>query len=163
MQLPSWTWLKRTLSIVNLKKAIDFNAEEVNTLKQQNATLKTQVANQEKKLTEMESKVNKTDWYSRRWLLRSYGITERSDENIKTKAKDICRAIVPEDEQNVVAGSLDVVQCLGRLRDGENQPPQPMIMRLISWTARDLTWKSAKKNYYLKEEQPEVQGGSDSI
>jgi hypothetical protein len=32
-------------------------------LKQQNATLKIQVAKQEKKLTEMESKVNENDWY----------------------------------------------------------------------------------------------------
>lgn len=154
---------KNTISIVSLKKSIDFNAEEVKTLKQQNATLKIQVAKQEKKLTEIESKVNENDRYSRRWNLRIYGLAEKSDENIKARVKNICRALVPEEERNVVAGSLDVVHLLGRLRDVENnQPPRPVIMRFISRTARDMTWKSAEKNDYLKN-KPEVQGGSESI
>ncbi|XP_071196031.1 uncharacterized protein [Salvelinus alpinus] len=46
---------------VTKDKSIDFSAEEVKTLKQQNATLNIQVAKQEKKLTEMESKVNEND------------------------------------------------------------------------------------------------------
>ena len=132
-------------------KSIDFSAVEVKTPKQQNATLNIQVAKQEKKLTEMESKVNENDRYSQRWSLRIYGKAEKSDENIKARVKNICRAIVPEEERNVVAGSLDVVHHLGRLTDGENnQPPRPVIMRFISRTARDMTWKSAKKNTFLK-------------
>ena len=77
---------------------------------------------------------------------------ERSDENIKVnRVNDICRAIVPEEERNVVAGSLDVVHRLGRLREGENnQPARPVIMRFISRTVRDMTRKSAKKNDCLK-------------
>jgi hypothetical protein len=61
---------------------------------------------------------------SRRRNLRIYGIAEKSDENIKARVKDICRAIVPQEERSVVAGSPGVVHSLGRLRDGENnQPP----------------------------------------
>lgn len=79
---------KNTVSIVNLKKAIDFSADEVKTLKQQNATLNIQVAKQEQKLTEMESKVNTNDRYGRRWNLRIYAIAEKSDENIEARVKD---------------------------------------------------------------------------
>lgn len=86
---------KNTITIVNLKKSIDFNAEEIITLKQQNATLKIQVAKQEKKLTEMESKVNENDRYSRRWNLRIYGIAEKSDENIRARVKDILQGNSP--------------------------------------------------------------------
>ena len=70
----------------------------------------------------MESKVNENDRYGRRWNLRLYGIAEISEENINARVKDICRAIVPEEERNV-AGSLDAVHRLGRLRDGENKQP----------------------------------------
>jgi hypothetical protein len=75
-----------------------------------------------------------------------WNLFERYDKNIKAKVNDICRAIVPEDHRNVVAGSLDVVHRLGRLRDGENnQPPRPLIMRFISRTVKDLTWKVQRK------------------
>lgn len=48
------------------------------------------VEQMQKKVNEMEQKLNDADRYSRRYNLRVYGVAEEWEENIKVEVKEIC-------------------------------------------------------------------------
>jgi hypothetical protein len=50
----------------------------------------------EKKVSELEQKVNEAERYQRRWNLRLHGIPRQAGEDIKCRAVDICGAVIPK-------------------------------------------------------------------
>lgn len=104
----------------------------------------------QKKMEEMEQKINDAERYNRRWNLRLYGVQERFDEDIKSTIKEICREILPEADCISVMGGIDVVHRIGKVPEQrKNVKPRPVIIRFLSRTARDLVWRNAKANEYL--------------
>lgn len=139
-----------TVQIDGLKKSLDFCHKEVADLKKQNNILKASCETLQKKVCEMETKVNESDRYSRRQNLRLHGIPDREDDNLKTRVQEICRAVLSDSEVGAVLEAIDVVHRIGRRKDGNsNQQPRPVIIRFMSRTARDLIWRASKKSEFL--------------
>lgn len=89
----------------------------------------TENAELKKKTTALEEMINEQERYSRRWCRRLCGVAEKPAENVKLKAREICKC--------------------GGVRDRDVRP-RPIIIRFMTRTSRDLTWKSAKQNDFLK-------------
>lgn len=105
----------------------------------------------QKKVTELEQKVNDADRYSRRYNLRVYGVAEEREENVKVKVKEICRAAFPGSDGEEIVAAVDVAHRISRMDNGKkNQFPRPVIVRFTSRSARDAFWKGAKNNEFLK-------------
>lgn len=73
---------QNTLQIEGLKKSLDYSYQDIADLKKENASLKTQCLESQKKMVEMEQKINDAERYNRRWNLRLYGVQERFGEDI---------------------------------------------------------------------------------
>ncbi|MGL4645788.1 MAG: hypothetical protein ACRCVL_01525 [Cetobacterium sp.] len=104
-----------------------------------------------KKIQVMEQKLNDAERYNRRWNLRPYGVVERSEEDVKAVVKELCREILPVAECTLVTGAIDMVHRIGKPPEMKNNvTSQPVIIRFLSRTARDLVWRFAKANEYLQ-------------
>ncbi|KAL1266726.1 hypothetical protein QQF64_002401 [Cirrhinus molitorella] len=146
---------QNTLQIEGLKKSLDNCYQDIADLKKENACLKTQCTESQKKLQEMEQKMNDAERYNRRWNLHLYG------EDVKAAVKDICNEILPEAERTSVTDGIDVVHRIGRIPElKRNVAPRPVIIRFLSRTTRDLVWRNAKKKDFGKETST-FQRGSD--
>lgn len=140
-----------TVQIDGLKKSLDFCHQEVVDLKNQHVALKNKCDLLQKKVNEMEQKVNESDRYSRRHNLRLHGVSEKGDTQVRSQVRDICRAVLPAEEAEMVVAAVDVAHRIGRPKEGgQDQPPRPVIIKFISRTARDVLWKGSKANNYLK-------------
>lgn len=139
-------------NIEALGKSLTSVHNDVMCLQKENETLKNANALLEKKVKEMNSKIEDQERYSRRWCLRLYGLSEQTYENVKTRVVEVCKAVVWDTDKRMITDSLDVAHRLGRQKtsdDGGRIKPRPVIMRFISRTARDLIWKQSKSNEYL--------------
>ncbi len=65
---------------------------------------------------------------------------------------DICKEVVVEEDRNFVTSNVDIAHRVGRPNadSGKGKKPRPVIIRFTSRTARDLTWKAAQGNDFLK-------------
>lgn len=147
------------IMIKNNSKEIESICESLNSihsdvmgLKNENESLKKENMEMKKKAAQLEQRMNDQERYSRRWCLRLHGVAENSSEKVKERVKEICRAVVPEEQRNEVTAAVDIVHRLGRLRAAEDQRgnPRPIIIRFISRTARDLIWKHARQSPFLQ-------------
>jgi len=145
--------------IKNNSKEIESVCESLNSihsdvmgLKKENESLKKENMELRKKAAELDQRMNDQERYSRRWCLRLQGVAENSSENVKERVKEICRAVVPEEQRNVVTTAVDIAHRVGRLRAGEDKRvnSRPIIIRFTTRTARDLIWKHAKQSPFLK-------------
>lgn len=139
-------------NIEALGKSLTSVHDDVMVLQKENEMLKNANALLEKKVKEMNTKSNDQERYSRRWCLRLYGLSEQTNENMKMRVMEVCKALVSDMDKRVVADGLDVAHRLGRLKtsdDGRRVKPRPVIVRFVSRTARDLIWKNSKNNEYL--------------
>lgn len=94
-----------TVQIDGLKKSLDFCHKEVADLKKQNSILKASCETLQRKVSEMETKVNESDRYSRRQNLRLHGIPEREDDNLKSRVQEVCRAVLSAGEVGADGGN----------------------------------------------------------
>ncbi|XP_024865574.1 zinc finger protein 2-like [Kryptolebias marmoratus] len=119
-------------------------------LKKDNQQLRTENAALRRKMSELEFRANKQEKFSRGFNLRLYGVAENPSENLRAKVREVCRSLVPEDDE--VATAVDTARRLGRLKAGENTrvTPRPIIIRFTSAAARNLTWERAKKSLFLR-------------
>lgn len=146
------------IMIKNNSKEIESICESLNSihsdvmgLKKENERLKKENMEMKKKAAELDQRMNDQERYSRRWCLRLRGVAENSSEKVKERVKEVCRAVVPE-QRNEVTAAVDIAHRLGRLRAGEDQRvnPRPIIIRFTSRTARDLIWKHARQSPFLQ-------------
>ncbi|CAM4674148.1 unnamed protein product [Leuciscus chuanchicus] len=140
-----------TLQIEGLKKSLDNCYPDISDLKKESACLKHRAFESQKKIHEMEQKLNDAERYNRRWNLRLYGSPERPEEDVKAVVKEICKEILPETECTFVTGAIDVVHRIDKPPEVKsNITLRPVIIRFLSRTARDLVWRNAKANEYLQ-------------
>lgn len=109
---------------------------ELNDIKADLTGLKTSSITHEKKILDLEVKVNEMERYRRHWNLRLHGLAEQEGEDIKQKVMDICTAVLPE-ERGKLAAEIDVVHRVGR-RLNVNQRPRAVILLFRSRHFRDL-------------------------
>ncbi|XP_016369751.1 ectonucleoside triphosphate diphosphohydrolase 2-like [Sinocyclocheilus rhinocerous] len=109
-------------------------------------TLKEVNEEHQKRISELEERVNEAERYQRRWNLRLYGLAEQEGENVKQRVIDICRAVVPEAADNF-PHHIEVVHRVGRK---SAEKVRPVILRFTARSAKELLWKSAKGSEYLQ-------------
>lgn len=139
-------------SINLLKEALEAVHSEIFDIRKENEELKNKNEANLKRISELEDRMNEQDRYGRRWNLRLEGMPERPDENVKARIMEICKEVVVEQERDFVASNVDIAHRVGRSSadGGKGKKPRPVIIRFTSRTARDLTWKGAKGNDFLK-------------
>ncbi|ROL42095.1 hypothetical protein DPX16_19542 [Anabarilius grahami] len=151
-----------TMQIEGLKKSLEFCHQEVVDLKKENSSMKVRVEQMQKKVTELEQKVNDADRAESQqvvvWSLcecesdrsrhATYGVAEEREENVKVKVKEICCAAIPGSDGEEIVAAVDMAHRIGRMDSG--QFPRPVIVRFTSRAARDAFWKGAKNNEFLK-------------
>ena len=99
----------------------------------------------DKRISELEDKVNDAERYQRCWNLRLYGLPEQEGEDVKQRVMDICRASAPE-LRNFLHLHIDVSHGVGRRTEDK---VRPVITRFTSRATREMVWKSAKNVDYL--------------
>lgn len=109
-------------------------SREINNIKAELTGLKTSSSIHDKKILDLEAKVNEKERYRRCWNLKL--LDKREGEDIKQKVKDICAAVLP-DEKGKFVSEIDVVHCVGRRLD-VIQKPRPVILLFRSRHIRDL-------------------------
>lgn len=142
------------IMIKNNSKEIESICESLNSihsdvmgLKKENESLKKENMELKKKAAELEQRMNDQERYSRRWCLRLHGVAENSSEKVKERVKEVCRAVVPEEQKNEVTAAVDIVQRAGEDQRGN---PRAIIIRFTSRTVRDLIWKHARQSPFLQ-------------
>ncbi|XP_016110462.1 uncharacterized protein [Sinocyclocheilus grahami] len=142
---------ENSTSINLLKEALEVVHSEIFDIRKENENLKNKNEEIVKRVSDLEDKLNDQDRYCRRWNLRLEGLTERTEDDVKSRVTEICKAVVVEEERNFVANNVDIAHRVGRPIDrAKGKKPRPVMIRFASRTARDLTWKGAKGNDFLK-------------
>ncbi|RXN14605.1 hypothetical protein ROHU_009016 [Labeo rohita] len=139
-------------SINLLKEALEVVHSEIFDIRKENEDLKSKNEANLKRISELDDRLNDQDRYCRRWNLRLEGLTECAEDNVKARVMEICKEVVVEEDRNFVASNVDIAHRVGRSYpdSGKGKKPRPVIIRFTSRTARDLTWKGAKGNDFLK-------------
>lgn len=139
--------IKQNRECINsLKEATEYLFKEMHDVKKDIVTLKESNEEHQKRISELEERVNEAERYQRRWNLRLYGLIEQEGENVKQRVIDICRAVVPESGDNF-AHHIDVVHRVGRK---SAEKVRPIILRFTARSAKELLWKSSKGSEYLQ-------------
>jgi DNA repair ATPase RecN len=130
---------ENTMKIEAMKKSVDFIFGELRTFKSDMKKVVLVCQENEKKVAELEQKVNEAERYQRRWNLRLHGIPEQADEDIKCRVVDICGAVIPESKATLQE-NVDIVHRLGRLKD-QDKRLRTTIIRFTKRSTRDLLWR----------------------
>lgn len=132
-------------SIDALKENAEFLFKEIQDMKRDVTTVKKVTTDHDKRISELEDKVNDAERYHRRWNLRLYGLPEQEGEDVKQRVMHICRAIAPE-LGNLLHLHIDVSHRVGRRTEDK---VRPVITRFTSRATREMVWKRAKNADYL--------------
>eukprot|EP00063_Salmo_salar_P062760 XP_014037595.1 PREDICTED: uncharacterized protein LOC106590943 [Salmo salar] len=138
---------ENTMKIEAIKKSVDFIFGEVKTLKSDMKKVEVICQENEKKVAELEQKVNEAERYEHRWNLRLHGIPEQAGEDIKCRVVDICGAVIPESKAKLQE-NVDIVHRLGRLKD-QDKRPRTTIIRFTNISTRVVLWRRAKNCEFL--------------
>lgn len=139
--------IKQNRECVNsLKEATEYLFQELKDVKSDISNMKTTSEDHQKRITELEDKLNETERYQRRWNLRLYGLGEEEGEDVKARVVQICRSVIPDNE-DACQQHIDVSHRVGR-KNAEKI--RPVIIRFVARSTRDLIWKNAKGSEYLK-------------
>lgn len=151
--------------IEGLQASVEFITNEIKDIKCNADHTEKRVVITEKKITELERKVAELERYKRRWNLRLYGLSEQQGENVRQRAMEVCKAVVPSLAHKADT-LVDTVHRLGKLEkattprskdntasDAETNTtttrPRGIILQFTMRYFRDAVWKAAKKNRYL--------------
>lgn len=77
-----------------MKVSVEFLAEEIKDVKGNVERVDKRVTNAEKRICELENKVQDLSRYKRRWNLRLHGLPEQPGENIRLRDFLICEIIL---------------------------------------------------------------------
>ncbi|KAL7393219.1 hypothetical protein ABVT39_008153 [Epinephelus coioides] len=140
----------KAASIDALKENAEFLFKEIQDMKKDVTTVRTVTTNHERKISEVEDKVNNAECCQRRWNLRLYGLPEQEGEDVEQCVRNVCRAIAPE-AGDLLHLHVDISHRIGRRT--EDKVPL-VITRFISRATKEMVWKSAKNSDYLMSTKP---------
>lgn len=144
------------VSIEVLKKTTEFLFNKVKDVKDDMKILKTDMKvvsdGHGKKMSEIDSRLNKIERYKRRWNLRLYGLAEQSGEDVRAEVVDICCAVLPE-LTSKIQQDVYIVHRLGRKRNGNASRGRTIFIQFVSRSLRDKLWKAAKTSTYLNSKE----------
>ncbi len=118
-------------------KKIQFLFKEIQNMKKHVSTMMKVNTDHEKRISELEDKLNETEWYQRQWNQRLYGLPEQEGEDIKRWVTDICWDLLPR---------IDINHRVERRIEGKTHP---VIIRFIFRSTKELVWKRGQGLDYL--------------
>ncbi|KAL1269201.1 hypothetical protein QQF64_031490 [Cirrhinus molitorella] len=112
---------------------------------QQNCKGHTELQSSDK---DVRSRIEQLERYSRRWCLKVHGVPETKNENLHSIVLNILEHVAPD-----IRGKLrDTLDVMHRVRKrNQNGDKRSIIVRFSMRSLRDIVWKAAKDNAYLKE------------
>lgn len=140
-------------AIEELKENSEFLHKEIQDTKTRTTKIEVTTSQNEKRIAELEEKINAMERQQRRINLRLHGLPEVEGENLKRKLTDICRSVAPlrfPAMGDSRAGGIDICHRVGPRRTEGNRP-RPVIIRFATREARDDVWEKSKKADVLKE------------
>ncbi|KAI2647810.1 Glycerol kinase [Labeo rohita] len=130
--------IKQNRECVNsLKEATEYLFKELKDVKADISNMKTMGEDHQKRITELEDKLNEKERYQRRWNLRLYGQVEQEGEDVKAQVVQICCSVIPENEE-ACQQHIDVSHRVGR-KNAEKT--RPVIIRFVARSSPNLTTK----------------------
>ncbi|KAG1956933.1 hypothetical protein F2P79_008389, partial [Pimephales promelas] len=133
--------------IVNISKAVDFNAAEIKEYKQKYAVLEKKTAVLEKSNEDLRLKTSELERYKRRWNLRIKGMKEHVDEDARKEVTDLLGTIAPHLAQKL-EDVVDSVHWIGKRESGRHRQ---MIVQFTMRKYRDEFWKITKNSQLCTE------------
>ncbi|RXN09225.1 cytoplasmic dynein 2 heavy chain 1-like protein [Labeo rohita] len=102
---------------------------------------------------DVRSRIEQLERYSRRWCLKMHGVAETKNENLHSIVLNILENVAP-DLRGKLSDALDVMHRVGRRnQDGGHRS---IIVRFSTRSLRDVVWRAAKDNAYLKESHQRI-------
>ena len=125
----------------DIEKGMDSIKEEIDAVKKENADLREQLRQQERRVTKVLSDQNDLEQYDRRWNLRLFNVQEKTEETADDCARTCCQIVtegtgVPVTEEGEAARQTGPVVA-GRKRT--------IIVRFQSRKLRDKVLADRKK------------------
>lgn len=100
----------------------------------------------QQRIVQLEEKINEMEAHSRRMNLRLYGLPEMAGENVKTRVKEICAAVLPAAKDAPLHILVDVCHRVGIRQENKTRP---VIIRFASRDFKDQIWKGSRECEYL--------------
>lgn len=131
---------ENSLMIVNLTKAVEFNAAEIKDCKAQMKVFDKQPTSVTTTHTDLINRTSELERYKRRWNLRIIGMKEKTDEDIRKEVIALLADIAPH-LKNKLEDVVDTVHRIGpKMKDKSRQ----VIIQFCMRKYRDEFWRSTK-------------------
>lgn len=138
---------ENSTTICSLAKTLEFNAAEIKECKTKAAVLEEKVTSLIKEKCDLKKEVTLQEAHSRRWNLRSKGMKEKMNENIREDVIDLLKKVAPR-----MAGRMDgIVDVVHRVGKKEEKWTRSVIIRFVKRKDRDDIWDLTKNSAVCKE------------
>ncbi len=97
---------------------------------------------------DVQSRIEQLERYSLRRCLKVHGVPETKNENLHSIVLNILEHVAP-DIRGKLSDALDVMHRVGKRNQDDGH--RSIIIRFSTQSHRDIVWKAAKDNTYLKE------------
>lgn len=137
-----------TKAVDNLSVVVQKLASDVNEHSEKMCKMAKDITELQSSDKDVQSRIEQLERYSRRWCLKVHGVPETKNEDLRSVVKNILDHVAP-DITGKLNDALDVMHRVGR-RD-QAGAHRNIIIRFSTRSSRDLVWKAAKDNPYLRE------------
>lgn len=137
-----------TKAVDNLSLVVQKLVSDVNEHSEKMCRIARDITELQSSDKDVRSRIEQLERYSRRWCLKVHGVPETKNENLQLTVLNILDHVAP-DIRGKLSDALDVMHRVGkRNEDGGHRS---IIIRFSTRSVRDIIWKAAKDNAYLKE------------
>lgn len=131
---------ENSLMIVNLTKAVEFNAAEIKDCKTRINLFDKQLTSVITSQTDLISRTSELERYKRRWNLRVIGMKEIAGEDIRKEVVSLLAEIAPHLHHKLE----DIVDTVHRVGPKANDRSRQVIIQFCMRKYRDEFWRSTK-------------------
>lgn len=137
-----------TKAVDNLSVVVQKLASEVNEHWEKICKMARDITELQSSDKEIQLRIEQLERYSRRWCLKVHRVPETKNEDLRSAVKNILEHVAPD-----IAGKLnDALDVMHRVwRRDQGGAHRNIIIRFSTRSFRDLVWKAAKDNPYLRE------------
>lgn len=137
---------ENSLMIVNLSKAVEFNAAEIKDCKAKMNLFDKQLASVLASHADLTSRTSELERYKRRWNLRVIGMKETAGEDIRKEIIPLLAEIAPHLQHKLD----DIVDTVHRVGPRQRDKSRQVIIQFCMRKYRDEFWRSTKSSDICK-------------
>lgn len=131
---------ENSLMIVNLSKAVEFNAAEIKDCKAKMNLFDKQLTSTLASHADLTTRTSELERYKRRWNLRVIGMKEAADEAIREDVISLLAEIAPHLRHKLD----DIVDTVHRVGPRQKDKSRQVIIQFCMRKYRDEFWRSTK-------------------